>query len=94
MKGLEYIFKPKSVAVIGASTRKGTIGHEILHNIILNDFNGKVFPVNPKASVIHSIKCYSTILDVPDAVDGPAVAQIGLDALDLADRAERLQVAG
>ena len=69
MKGLEYIFKPKSVAVIGASTRKGTIGHEILHNIILNEFNGKVFPVNPKASVIHSIKCYSTILDVPDAVD-------------------------
>ena len=69
MKGLEYIFKPKSVAVIGASTRKGTIGHEILHNIIINEFNGKVFPVNPKASVIHSIKCYSTILDVPDAVD-------------------------
>ncbi len=69
MKGLEYIFKPKSIAVIGASTRKGTIGHEILHNIILNEFNGKVFPVNPKASVIHSIKCYSTVLDVPDAVD-------------------------
>ncbi|SYZ73317.1 Acetyl-CoA synthetase (ADP forming), alpha and beta subunit fusion [Candidatus Zixiibacteriota bacterium] len=69
MRGLEYIFRPKSVAVIGASTHKGTIGHEILHNIIINDFNGKVFPVNPKATVIHSIKCYSTILDVPDAVD-------------------------
>jgi acetyltransferase len=69
MNGLEYIFKPKSVAVIGASTRKGTIGREILHNIIINEFNGKVFPVNPKATVIHSIKCYSTILDVPDAVD-------------------------
>ncbi len=69
MKGLESIFRPKSVAVIGASTRKGTIGHEILHNIIINEFNGKVFPVNPKASVIHSIKCYSTVLDVPDAVD-------------------------
>ncbi|RKX18239.1 MAG: GNAT family N-acetyltransferase, partial [Candidatus Zixiibacteriota bacterium] len=69
MKGIEHIFRPKSVAVIGASTRKGTIGHEILHNIIINEFNGKVFPVNPKAGVIHSIKCYSTILDVPDAVD-------------------------
>ncbi len=69
MKGLEYIFRPKSVAVIGASTHKGTIGHEILHNIIINEFNGKVFPVNPKATVIHSIKCYSTILDVPDSVD-------------------------
>lgn len=69
MNGLQYIFQPKSVAVIGASTRKGTIGREILHNLIVNEFNGKVFPVNPKYDVIHSIKCYSTILDVPDAVD-------------------------
>jgi acetyltransferase len=57
------------VAVVGASTRKGTIGRETLHNILLAEFNGKVFPVNPKASVIHSIKAYSTVLDVPDAVD-------------------------
>ncbi len=66
---LDGIFRPKSIAVIGASTKKGTIGREILHNLIEFEFNGKVFPVNPKASVIHSIKCYSTILDVPDAVD-------------------------
>nr|MBN2277874.1 acetate--CoA ligase family protein [candidate division Zixibacteria bacterium] len=69
MQGLEYIFRPKSVAVIGASVKKGTIGREILHNLIINEFNGKVFPVNPNYDVIHSIKCYSTILDVPDAVD-------------------------
>ncbi|UCD62634.1 MAG: acetate--CoA ligase family protein [Candidatus Zixiibacteriota bacterium] len=66
---LDPIFRPKSVAVIGASTRKGTIGRETLHNILVAEFNGKVFPVNPKAPVIHSIKAYSTILDVPDAVD-------------------------
>ncbi|MDD5424886.1 MAG: acetate--CoA ligase family protein [candidate division Zixibacteria bacterium] len=66
---LDYIFRPTSVAVIGASTRKSTIGRETLHNILTAEFNGKVFPVNPKASVIHSIKAYSTILDVPDAVD-------------------------
>lgn len=66
---LDAIFRPRSVAVIGASTRKGSIGRETLHNILLAEFNGKVFPVNPKAQVIHSIKAYSTILDVPDAVD-------------------------
>jgi acetyl coenzyme A synthetase (ADP forming)-like protein len=66
---LDCIFSPSSVAIIGASTRKGTIGRETLHNMISAEFNGKVFPVNPKASVIHSIKSYSTILDVPDAVD-------------------------
>lgn len=68
-QSLDGIFKPKSVAVIGASTRRGTIGRELLHNIFVAEFNGKVFPVNPKAPVIHSIKAYSTILDVPDAVD-------------------------
>jgi acetyltransferase len=40
-----------------------------LHNLIDYEFNGKIFPVNPKAGVIHSIKAYSTVLDVPDAVD-------------------------
>jgi acetate---CoA ligase (ADP-forming) len=69
MKGLEYIFKPQSIAVIGATSVKGKIGHELLHNLISYEFNGKVFPVNPKRSVIHSIKAYSTVRDVPDAVD-------------------------
>jgi acetyl coenzyme A synthetase (ADP forming)-like protein len=66
---LDYIFQPRSVAVIGASRRKGSIGREILHNILSSEFNGKVFPVNPSAQVIHSFKSYSTVLDVPDAVD-------------------------
>ncbi len=66
---LDYIFRPRSVAVIGASRRKGSIGREILHKLLMYEFNGKVFPVNPSAQVIHSIKSYSTILDVPDAVD-------------------------
>ncbi len=66
---LDFIFRPRSVAVIGASRRKGSIGREILHNILTAEFNGKVFPVNPSTPVIHSIKAYSTILDVPDAVD-------------------------
>ncbi|MCK4835277.1 MAG: acetate--CoA ligase family protein [Candidatus Aminicenantes bacterium] len=66
---LDYIFRPRSVAVIGASRRKGSIGREILHKLLMSEFNGKVFPVNPNTQVIHSIKSYSTILDVPDAVD-------------------------
>ncbi|MFH1699858.1 MAG: acetate--CoA ligase family protein [Candidatus Zixiibacteriota bacterium] len=69
MINLDCIFKPRSIAVIGASSRRNTIGREILHNMIDYEFNGKIFPVNPKAGVIHSIKAYSTILDVPDAVD-------------------------
>ena len=66
---LNAIFRPRSVAVIGASTRRGSIGREIVHNLILGDFKGKLFPVNPKADFIHSIKAYPSILDVPDEVD-------------------------
>ncbi len=66
---LDCLFRPKSIAVIGASSTKGKIGRETIHNILLAEYNGKVFPVNRKASVIHSIKSYSTVLDVPDAVD-------------------------
>ena len=56
-KSLERIFKPRSVAVIGASRRKGTLGWQILHNLIVFEFQGKIFPVNPGAEVIHSLKC-------------------------------------
>lgn len=68
-RSLDCIFKPRSIAIVGASRRKGTIGYEILHNLVSGDYNGKVFPVNPKAEVIHSIKCYPTVSDVPDVVD-------------------------
>ncbi len=66
---LDPIFKPRSIAVIGASRKKGSIGWEILHNIVEYEFNGKVFPVNPHAEVIHSIKCFPSVLDIPDPVD-------------------------
>ena len=68
-ESLNAIFRPRCIAVIGATPRKGTIGRQIMHNLISYEFNGKIFPVNPKHSVIHSIKCYSTIRDIPDPVD-------------------------
>ncbi|MEW5807611.1 MAG: acetate--CoA ligase family protein [Acidobacteriota bacterium] len=69
MKSLDSILRPRSVAVIGASRKKQTIGREIIHNLIEYEFNGKVFPVNPNTPVIHSMKSYPSICDVPDDVD-------------------------
>ena len=66
---LDPIFRPQSVAVIGASRRKGSIGGELFHSIIDYGFNGMVFPVNPQAKVIHSMKCYPSVLSIPDEVD-------------------------
>ena len=66
---LNPVFSPESVAVIGASTQPGSIGWYVVHNIVTGDFNGKLFPVNPKADVVRSVKAYPSIVDVPDRVD-------------------------
>ena len=51
MAGLDRLFRPRSVAVIGASRREGSIGREVLRNLVEGGFAGKVFPVNPKTDV-------------------------------------------
>jgi len=66
---LDAIFKPRSIAVIGATTRPGSIGREILSNLFNYEFNGKIFPVNPAHEFIHSTKSYPTVLAIPDPVD-------------------------
>jgi acetyltransferase len=67
--GLDAIFSPKSVAVIGASRRRGKVGYAVLRNLIVNEYQGTIYPVNPKAHSIHGIKAYPTVLDIPDDID-------------------------
>jgi acetyltransferase len=66
---LDFLFKPKSVAVVGASNRKLTIGYRILQNLSESGYKGSVFPVHPKEQKIRDLKAYKSILDVPDPVD-------------------------
>ncbi len=69
VKSLEPIFKPRSIAVIGATMRDNSLGRTIIKNLFEYEFNGKIFPVNPKYDVIHSSKCFNSVLDIPDHVD-------------------------
>ena len=66
---LNKFFYPKSIAVIGASSKPGTLGYELLGNLMNFGYNGKLFPVNPKADAIHSIKSYKSLLEIKDEVD-------------------------
>ncbi|HET6617586.1 MAG TPA: acetate--CoA ligase family protein [Gemmatimonadota bacterium] len=91
---LDVIFRPRSIAVIGASPRRGSIGHEILHNLIEHDFQGVVFPVHPTARVIHSIKAYPTVLDIPDPVDLAVVVVPYRHVLQVVDECGRKGVRG
>jgi len=63
------LFYPTSIAVIGASRDKTSIGGRLFNNIINADFNGPVYPVNPKATVVRSIHSYPTVTDIPGSVD-------------------------
>ncbi len=69
MNNLKYIFEPKSVAVIGASDKKGSIGNAIFSNILTSEFNGIVYPINPKCTNIMSVKAYKNVLEISDDVD-------------------------
>ncbi len=66
---LDFFFYAKSIAVIGASREPGKIGHEILKSLIDSNFKGKIYPINPKYNEILNLKCYSSVLEVPDEID-------------------------
>ena len=66
---LETFFKPKSIAVVGASKNSTKIGHATLKNILISDYDCKVYPINPKEKEILGVKCYKTLNDAPGKID-------------------------
>lgn len=67
--GLEALFKPRSVAIIGASHKKGKIGHDVLSNLISYGYKGKIYPVHPKDKKINGFKVYPSVKDIKEDVD-------------------------
>ncbi len=66
---LRMLFWPRSIAVIGASNREGTVGRELFANILMNGYTGVVYPVHLTAKSILGVKAYPSVLHVPDEVD-------------------------
>lgn len=69
MDKLDAIFAPETIAVIGASTQKGKVGHDIFANILSGGYKGTLYPVNPTAKSVLSVKCYASISSIPDPID-------------------------
>ena len=69
VNALKLFFEPRGVAVIGASRQRGTIGGEILHNLLSYGFKGPVYPVNPSATIIQDLPSFPSIETVPGPVD-------------------------
>jgi acetyltransferase len=66
---LDVLFKPGSVAVIGATEREGSVGRAILSNLQIAAFQGRIYPVNPQHATILGMAAYPSVRDVPEAVD-------------------------
>ena len=66
---LSKIMKPKSIAVIGASTKEHTIGSDIMKRLQEYKFNGKIYPVNPKGGIIEGLQAYTNVNEIPGDVD-------------------------
>jgi len=69
MASIARLLAPRSIAVIGASRHRGTIGYEIFRNLLSFGFEGPVYPVNPSTSSVAGVRAYPSMLDVPDTVD-------------------------
>jgi len=90
-ENLQAIFKPKSVAVIGASTVPGKLGHDILANLKNGGFAGPLYPINPKADEILGLKAYKSVAETPTP---PELAVVVIPAKIVTATLEQCAAAG
>jgi acyl-CoA synthetase (NDP forming)/RimJ/RimL family protein N-acetyltransferase len=83
---LRPLLQPASIAVIGAGRQRGSVGREILHNIVAAGFGGAIYPVNPRGGFVEGLTCITSPADLPAGVD---VAVIAVPAADVATVAEQ-----
>ena len=69
VRNLDLAFRPRSVAVLGASDEAGSVGRFVMENLIGGGFEGSVWPVNPHHSEVAGLKCYHDAESLPDAPD-------------------------
>ena len=84
---LHPIFYPQSVAVVGASTRPGTVGNDIFRNLLMSGFNGSVYPINPKSPHVLGVHSYASLKEVPGPVDLAVVIVPAKAVMAVADEA-------
>ena len=94
MNVLDKIMKPKSIAVIGASTKPKTIGSEIMQRLRDYKFNGSIYPVNPKGGMIEGFQAYTSIEEVPGEVDLAVIVVNAKFVLDTIDQCHRKGIKG
>lgn len=68
-QAIKNFFYPKTICIVGASTKEKSIGYELLKSVKQYGYKGKLFPVNPKADSVLDYKCYHTISEIIEPID-------------------------
>ena len=91
---LDALLRPKSIAVIGASTDPTKIGYTVVNNIKKSGYEGSIYPINPKADEILGLKAYASIQDVPGPVDTAVITVPAKFVLSVIEEAGKKGVKG
>jgi len=92
---LDPIFRPRSVAVVGASNRKDRWGYETMYNVLnWSQFRGEVYPINPKDEIVHGLKAYKSVLEVPGPIDLAVIVVNASQVVDVFRQCAEKKVGG
>lgn len=94
MAGLDFLFKPSSIAVIGASRHEGKVGYDVLKNIISSNFPGKIYPINPLTDEILGCRAYKSVFSVEDDIDLAIVTVPAESVLKVAEECGQKKIKG
>jgi len=87
---LDRLLAPRSVAVVGASPRVDTYGHQTLDNLVAAQFDGPVYGVHPRESEVLGVPCFPTLSDLPEVPDAIVIATPAATVPGLIDEAGQL----
>ena len=93
-RSVARLLAPQAVAVVGASREPGTAGHEVFRSLLVHRFDGPVYPVNPAAPHVLSVRAWADVRDVPDDVDLAVVAVPAAQVLDVVRACSEKRVRG
>ncbi len=92
---LDPIFRPRSVAVVGASNNPDRWGHETMYNVLnWSQFRGEVYPINPKDEFVQGLKAYKSVTDVPGPIDLAVIVVNANQAMDVFRECAEKKVGG
>lgn len=93
-KQLDKIFRPKTIAAVGASNKEGSVGHALMKNLLGGGFEGKIFPVNLNHRQIHGLNCYRYVGDINEQVDLAIIATPARTVPTVVEECGRANVGG